>query len=182
MAAGNFRACLETSTWRPDFDGLDMDSAPGETWGTRWGVTEMAWQDWQYQHPDAAEFPVATKDDFAELYQARYWNPVRCESLPKGLDLMVFDFGVNCGIGTSARQLQTVLHRGNVKVAIDGSIGPMTINETLRVPLGTLITQLADQHLRYYRGLAKWPLYGRGWTNRNTTRIKLALQMAGLTQ
>jgi lysozyme family protein len=157
MAAGNFRACLETSTWRPDFD-------------------------WQYQHPDAAEFPVATKDDFAALYQAKYWNPLRCETLPKGLDLMVFDFGVNCGIGASARQLQTVLHRGNVKVAIDGSIGPMTVNETLRLPLGTLITQTASQHLRYYQGLAYWPLYGRGWTNRNNTRLDLALKMAGLKE
>ena len=181
MATGNFRPVLDLSTWRPDFDGLDIDSAPGETWGTRWGVTEMVWANWQAMHPSAPEFPVATKDDFAQLYQFQYWTQLRCEQLPKGVDLMVFDFGVNCGPGASARQLQTVLHRANVKVAIDGSIGPMTINAAVTQPLGTLIAQLGQQHLRYYQGLAAWPAYGRGWTNRNNTRIRLALTMAGLS-
>lgn len=181
MATGNFRTVLEASTWRPDFDGLDMDSAPGETWGTRWGVTEMNWENWRAIHPEAPEFSVATKDDFAQLYQAGWWTFLHCEQLPKGLDLMVFDFGVNCGLGASARQLQTVLHRANVKVAVDGVIGPMTINAVVTSPLGTLIAQLGQQHLRYYQGLASWPQYGRGWTNRNNTRIRLALAMAGLS-
>jgi lysozyme family protein len=112
---------------------------------------------------------------------------MRCEQMPKGLDLMVFDFGFTAGPGTSVRQLQTVLHRGNVKIAIDGMIGPLTINETLHIAdpafpgqLGTLITQVAQQQLRYYQGLTKWSLYGRGWARRNTACLDAALRMAGL--
>ena len=38
-----------------------------------------------------------TKAEAVEIYRANYWIPARCGDLPGGIDLMVFDFGVNAG-------------------------------------------------------------------------------------
>ncbi|HEX3984929.1 MAG TPA: putative peptidoglycan-binding domain-containing protein [Acidisoma sp.] len=55
-----------------------------------------------------------------------YWNPLQCPDprvLP-GLDLALFDFGWNTGIGSSAKRLQWLIGAGQ-----DGDIG----NETLGI-------------------------------------------------
>ena len=33
--------------------------------------------------------------DVAPIYEKNYWGRCKCDSLPKSLDLCVFDFGVN---------------------------------------------------------------------------------------
>jgi len=32
------------------------------------------------------------------IYRSLYWNPLRADALPPGVDLSVFDMGVNAGI------------------------------------------------------------------------------------
>ena len=45
-----------------------------------------------------------------------------CEDMARGVDLMVFQFGVNAGIDTSAQVLQQIC-----AVTTDGIIGPITL-------------------------------------------------------
>ena len=61
------------------------------------------------------------------IYAANYWNVVRGHDLPLGVDLMVFDFGVTAGPGTSAKLLQAALRHAGFDVVIDGHIGPRTL-------------------------------------------------------
>ena len=49
-------------------------------------------------------------------------NPIKGDDLPGGLDLCIFDFGVNAGPGRAAKYLQTMI--GTVA---DGGIGPNTL-------------------------------------------------------
>jgi lysozyme family protein len=65
------------------------------------------------------------------MARTRYWEPLRCDDLPSGLDLMCFDFGWDTDVGTSARLLQKLLG-----VTEDGSIGPATLRSlaTLELP------------------------------------------------
>ena len=66
-----------------------------------------------------------TREASCEIYRSRYWNVLRCDELPIGVDLVVFDFGVDEGPPASARALQEVVGAGN-----DGSVGPVTIVAT----------------------------------------------------
>ena len=59
------------------------------------------------------------------IYRSLYWNPLRAEALPLGVDLSVFDMGVNAGICRSPRLLQRAL--GFTGEEVDGSIGPETL-------------------------------------------------------
>ena len=58
-------------------------------------------------------------DDVAPIYKKNYWDRVKADELPEGLDLCVFDWAVNSGTGRAAKKLQSMI--GTVA---DGGIGP----------------------------------------------------------
>src|SRR5262245_41760688 len=64
----------------------------------------------------------APQDQVAAIYRQNYWNALRCDDLPAGVDYAVFDYGVNSGIGRAAKVLQRL-----VATAMDGEVGPETI-------------------------------------------------------
>jgi lysozyme family protein len=70
----------------------------------------------------ASALNALPREEACELYRARYWNVLQCDELPVGVDLVVFDFGVDEGAGKSAKALQEV-----VGAKADYSIGPATI-------------------------------------------------------
>ena len=61
-------------------------------------------------------------EEVAAIYRAEYWNAIRGDDLPPGLDLVAFDAAVNSGPSRGARWLQTA-----VSANADGKIGPATI-------------------------------------------------------
>jgi lysozyme family protein len=107
-----------------------------------------------------------------EIYRSNYWNAARCDSLPPGLDLCVFDFGVNAGVRTAVRLLQEI-----VGVTQDGSIGPVTLAAVAVSDTETVIRRYAEKRLDYYRSLPDFDAFGRGWTDRTITVRDTALRM-----
>jgi lysozyme family protein len=64
-----------------------------------------------------------------------------------------------------------------VGAPVDGLVGPVTEARVIDKgkPVATLCALLADAQLAYYRGLADWPEYGKGWTARVWSRLSAAL-------
>lgn len=62
------------------------------------------------------------RDDACEVYRTKYWNVIRCDDLPAGVDLVAFDFAVAAGTAESAKALQKI-----VGAKEDASIGDATI-------------------------------------------------------
>ena len=48
-------------------------------------------------------------EDVMPIYKKNYWDRVKADDLPAGLDLCVFDFGVNAGTGRAAKYLQSLV-------------------------------------------------------------------------
>ena len=113
-----------------------------------------------------------TLDEAAGIYQSRYWNVLRCEDVPLGVDLMLFHFGVNAGHATSAKLLQTV-----VGTACDGIVGRQTIITTCRNEAAKLIDDLAQAQIKHYSTLEKFGTYGNGWVNRVNRAQEVAKRM-----
>ena len=93
-----------------------------------------------------------------------------------GLDLCVFDFGVNAGTGRAAKYLQSL-----VGATADGAIGPNTL-KTVEVYVqieGIEATIEAYQKNRqgYYEKLKTFETFGRGWTRRTNETTEAALKM-----
>ena len=109
------------------------------------------------------------------IYRSLYWNRLRADALPPGVDLSVFDMGVNTGIRRSARLLQQAL--GFTGEKVDGSIGPETLATADRFNAPSLVNNLADRQTAYYRSLANFRIFGTGWLRRTNARRNAALAM-----
>src|SRR5580692_11384147 len=95
-----------------------------------------------------------------EIYRTAYWNRMQCGALPAGLDLEVFDFGVNSGPAESVKTLQ-----GLVGVTQDGSVGPITLAAVRQFNVGDLIGRFAQARLAFYQSL-NMPEFEQGWGTR----------------
>jgi lysozyme family protein len=131
-----------------------------------------------FRHHFGAE---RTKQDLREIapWQVRYiyrygfWLPCRCDELPPGVDLAVFDGAVNSGPARSVKWLQSV-----VGTRQDGIIGPLTLQRVSVPDPRDIILDLCDVRMRYLRRLSTWQVFGRGWERRVTDIQRDALAMA----
>ena len=101
---------------------------------------------------------------------------MKCDDLPRGLDLCVFDFGVNAGTGRSAKYLQKL-----IGTTVDGGIGPNTIravhNYVEEVGVDGAVKNFQEARQGYYERLKTVETFGRGWTRRVTETTELAISM-----
>ena len=104
------------------------------------------------------------------IYEKRYWEPAGCAEMPSGLALMHFDAGVNHGIGTAIRILQTALG-----VDADGEIGPITRRAIRENNMKRTLQRYADGRRRRYRSLSHFWRFGRGWLRRVDRTLERAL-------
>jgi lysozyme family protein len=140
---------------------------------TNLGVTKRVYEDFGGEK----EMKDLTVDDVAPIYEKNYWGRMRCDDIPSGLDLCVFDFGVNAGTGRAAKYLQTM-----IGTTADGGIGPNTLkalatfveNEGLEYAIETY----QANRQKYYESLSTFEIFGRGWTRRVEETTKEALEMS----
>ena len=90
---------------------------------TNLGVTARVWEEWVGHPVDEKQMKALVAADVVPLYQRKYWNATRCNDLPAGIDLCVFDTAVNSGPGRAVKLLQ-----GCIGVATDGAIGNNTLS------------------------------------------------------
>ena len=113
-----------------------------------------------------------TLDEAKEIYRVNYWNALNCDQLPAGVDLVVFDFGVNAGVGRSARLLQDI-----ASVKADGQVGTITLGAVQRLGADFIVSRFSEGRMEHYRGLSTFPTFGKGWTRRTTETREAALGM-----
>ena len=174
-----FDACL-AFTLHEEGGYVDDPADPGGA--TNMGITLATYRQWS-DNPGLGSTQVQdmTARTARAIYRSLYWNPLRADALPMGVDLSVFDMGVNGGIWRSARLLQRGL--GFTGEEVDGSIGPETLKAAAKCDPRTLVADLAERQAAYYRSLADFPTFGAGWLNRTEARRDAALAMiAGAEQ
>lgn len=172
MSASNFLACFNITE---SFEGSSYVDNPHDPGGaTLKGVTQAVYTAWRASHglPNA---PVrdATDADIADIYRAQYWNPVRGDDLPTGLDLLVVDYGWGSGPVTAIQALQHV-----VGVTVDGHLGAITLDAVRGKTPVTLISALCDYRERFFKSLPTWRYFGVGWQRRLDGVKTRALEMA----
>jgi lysozyme family protein len=114
-----------------------------------------------------------TRERAGYLYRRDYWNKVRGDDLPDGLDLVAFDGAVNSGVSRGARWLQEAL-----RVTADGQVGPVTIAAAHQAFAGVVIDTACNRRLAFLRGLSTWGTFGTGWGRRVESVREAAKAMA----
>lgn len=111
------------------------------------------------------------------IYASSYWAPVWGNQLPVGLNLQVFDFGVNAGPYRSISKLQAL-----VGTDVDGIMGPNTLEATDNYCDDHGVSEVIDAYSQirqdYYESLSNFSIYGNGWTARNEACCQLGKDLA----
>ena len=128
---------------------------------TNLGVTKATWENWVGRESDEAEMRGLTPEKVEPLYKKKYWDAVRSDELPVGLDYLLFDFAVNAGAGRAIKTLQTA-----IGVTPDGGFGPMTMAAVQAVDPVELIERFSQAKEDFYRSLTTFSTFGKGWLNR----------------
>lgn len=141
----------------------DHSADPGGA--TNMGITHKTLARWRGIEPwwglDKAEVRTLEKAEAAAIYKALYWERVKAGSLPRGVDLAVFDFAVNSGPDRAVKLLQAL-----VGTTRDGFVGPVTLAAVAKRDSRALIEALCDQRLNFLQRLSAFATFGRGWTSR----------------
>jgi len=129
---------------------------------TNMGITLRTLRDWRGDESlTVDDLRALTEAEAREIYLARYWNPIRGDELPPGVELAVFDWAVHGGVARAARDLQTVLG-----VTVDGAIGRQTIEAAKRADATEVIRHLCERRLNYLRSRPHWETFAWGWSHR----------------
>jgi len=171
MAKGNFHAChAVTAAWEGGWSDHDRD--PGGA--TMYGVTIGTLSKWRGRQVTKAEVKALTRSEAEQIYKAWYWDAVKGDQLPAGIDLVIYDFAVNSGPSRAARALQEALG-----VRQDGAIGPVTLAALSKADAHTVINAVCDGRMAFLCELFTWDAFGKGWSNRVTDVRKKAKGMVG---
>lgn len=128
---------------------------------TNLGVTQRVWEEWVKRPVDEAEMRSLTPEMVAPLYAEKYWQRVKGDDLPSGIDYCVFDASVNSGTGRAAKWLQEC-----VGTQPDGAIGPMTLRTVEAIVPADLVNLYCDKRLAFLKELKTWDTFGKGWERR----------------
>jgi len=110
---------------------------------------------------DGKDIRSLTEEQVEKLYYDHFWSKCYCDLLPAGVNLAMFDCGVNQGPGRAKRFLQKAL-----KVKVDGKVGPITLAAADKADPGDLLSEFMVRRAVHYSGLTNVIVFGLGWFRR----------------
>lgn len=133
--------------------------------GTKFGISAAS-----YPHLDIKNL---TLQDAKNVYKADYWDAVRGDEMPKGLDFILWDVAVNHGPYDAKVWLQSAI--GAVS---DGKLGPRTMARLAKKDAVEVIKEVCALRGNDYARLKTVSVHGKGWYRRLTSTLVDAVDMA----
>jgi lysozyme family protein len=154
----NWKAALD-HVLRSEGGFVSHPSDPGGA--TNLGCTKAVWEEFCGHPVEVDAIKALTPADVEPLYQSKYWDRIKGDELPNGIDYCVFDASINSGVGRASKWLQEC-----AGVQPDGVIGPMTLRVAQAIVPADLVNMYCDKRLRFLKELKTWDTFGKGWERR----------------
>lgn len=158
MSASNYTACLK-EILKHEGGYVNHPKDPGGE--TNKGITKAT----AVANGYTGSMKAIPDSAVESIYRLKFWNTpyYKCDTLDAGVDLAVFDFGVNSGPSRAGKYLAT-------------SVGGTAVQT---------IQRLCKARMGFLRGLKTFATFGKGWTSRvanvEAVGVKMALAAAGKT-
>jgi len=123
---------------------------------TNFGITIHDYRAYIDRNGTAEDVKEMTVAQAKEIYKTKYWDAVRGDSLPSGVDYSVFDYGVNSGVSRALRVYRQV----------------KTDDDT------ATINAINDERLAFLKSLRTWSRFGKGWGARVVSVRAHSLQLS----
>jgi lysozyme family protein len=140
---------------------------------TNLGVTKRAWEAYVGHEVDEAAMRALTPEIVKPFYKKMYWDKIKGDDLPSGVDYAAYDLAVNSGTGRAAKYLQEI-----AGVPSDGIIGPKSLAAIQACPAGEMVDALCGMRLDFLKRLPTWDTFGKGWGRRVADVEEKAAAMA----
>lgn len=156
MAATNYAACLKQVL---KYEGGYVNNPKDPGGETNYGVTKATAK----AHGYTGSMKTIPMSVVEGVYASGFWNTpyYKGDTLEPGVDLAVFDFGVNSGPSRAGKYLKTSI----------GGTSTQTIQKLCAARLG------------FMKSLKTWATFGKGWGKRvasvEAISVKMALQSQG---
>ena len=165
----NFDKCLEMLLHH---EGGYVNNKHDKGGMTNLGVTKRVYDKWIDRESTEEEMRNLTPEDVAPIYKKNYWDRVKGDLLPSGLDWACFDWAVNSGSGRPAKAVQRA-----VGATVDGAIGKNTVALVMEKDPEFIIDYVYTVRKSFYESLDDYKHFGRGWSRRNKETLRQALKM-----
>ena len=171
MAADNWEQCFALIL-KNEGGYVDNPSDPGGA--TNLGCTKATWEAWVGHPVTKDDIKALTPNDVMPLYKVKYWDTIKGDDLPKGVDYAVFDYAINSGPSRAAKTLQSI-----IGAVADGQIGPSTLATIQLFEAVDLSEKICDNRLAFLQNLPTYGTFGKGWSRRILEVKNMAMSMVG---
>lgn len=162
----NFDQALE---WLLNHEGGFVNHPQDPGGMTNLGVTKKVYEQWLGRDVTESEMRDLKPSDVAPLYKKKYWNRIKCDQLPQGVDVFCFDWCVNSGPKRPAQALQRI-----IGATADGVIGPKSLQAVSDFDEHEVLEKMHESRQKFYESLGHFKTFGRGWTRRNDEMLEQA--------
>jgi len=140
---------------------------------TNLGVTRSAWEAYLNRSVTEADMRALTPEGVKPFYKALYWDRIKGDSLPDGVDYAAYDLAVNSGPHRAAQYLQQI-----AGVTADGMIGPKSLEAINAFDPKEIADAICDMRMDFLKKLSTFDTFGKGWSRRVAEVKAKALSMA----
>jgi lysozyme family protein len=138
---------------------VDHPKDPGGM--TNLGVTRKNWEAYLNRDVTEIEMRGLTPDAVKPFYKAMYWDKIKGDQLPAGVDYATYDLAVNSGVGRATKMLQQI-----AGVLVDGALGPKSMAAIRERDPEETVDALCDMRLAFLKRLLTFDTFGKGWSRR----------------
>ena len=171
MAINNWPQCFAL-VLKNEGGYVDNPADPGGA--TNLGCTKAVWEQYIGRSVTKDDIKALTPNDVMPLYKAKYWDTIKGDDLPEGVDYAVFDFAINSGPSRAAKALQSVL-----SVTVDGQIGSATLRALETANPREVATAVCEARLAFLQSLPTYGTFGKGWSRRVSEVETVSFNMVG---
>lgn len=160
-----------------DYEGTKFEEVAGDKGGpTKFGITIYdigireglnATKHWTKLRSMVKNLTI---EEAIDIYKTKYWNKVKADELPSGIDCVIVDFMITSG--TNSVEISQVL----LDLKADGKLGPKTLVALNTQDAKSFIIAFSERRRKYYKGL-KQPKFDLGWQNRANKCEKYCLSI-----
>ena len=128
---------------------------------TNLGVTRTNWELYLDHDVTEADMRALTPEMVKPFYKKNYWDRIRGDELPSGVDYAAYDLAVNSGTGRAAKYLQQI-----AGVTADGVIGPRSMEAIKNCDAEDVVDEICNMRMDFLKNLNTFDTFGKGWTIR----------------
>lgn len=117
-----------------------------------------------------------SRDRAKSIYRRDFWEKIRGDDLPAGVDLVVMDASVNSGVKRGVAWAQKAA--GLSAAQADGLMGPVSLRAISKANPFDVIKRACSIRMGFLRGLRTWGTFGKGWSRRVASVEAVSMSMA----